>query len=176
MKLWQKNQAPHEKIDHFTVGKDREYDLHLAAYDCQASIAHAQMLGQIGILTNEEVEQLTTVLNGLKDEAEKGEFVIEPEFEDMHSKIEFVLTEKLGDLGKKIHTARSRNDQVLVALHLYLKKEIETLKGLTHNLFKLLMDLAEHHKKHPFAWLYALSSGHAFFFWTLVFCLCRNFG
>ena len=101
MKLWQKNQAPHEKIDHFTVGKDREYDLHLAAYDCQASITHAQMLGQIGILTNEEVEQLTSVLNGLKDEAEKGEFVIEPEFEDMHSKIEFVLTEKLGDLGKK---------------------------------------------------------------------------
>ena len=148
MKLWQKNQAPHEKIDHFTVGKDREYDLHLAAYDCQASIAHAQMLGQIEILTNEEVEQLTTVLNGLKDEAEKGEFVIEPDFEDMHSKIEFVLTEKLGDLGKKIHTARSRNDQVLVALHLYLKKEIETLKGLTHNFFKLLMDLAKQHKKH----------------------------
>lgn len=148
MKLWQKNQAPHEKIDHFTVEKDREYDLHLAAYDCQASIAHAQMLGQIGILTNEEVEQLTTVLNGLKDEAEKGEFIIEPQFEDMHSKIEFVLTEKLGDLGKKIHTARSRNDQVLVALHLYLKKEIETLKGLTYNFFKLLMDLAEQHKKH----------------------------
>jgi len=146
MKLWEKNQAPHEKIDHFTVGKDRIYDLHLAAYDCKASIAHAQMLGQIGVLTLEEVDQLITVLEGLKSDAEKGDFVIEDEFEDMHSKIEYVLTKKLGDLGKKIHTARSRNDQVLAALHLFLKAEIKTLKGLTHDFFKLLMNLAEQHK------------------------------
>jgi argininosuccinate lyase len=148
MKLWQKNQAPNEKIDHFTVGKDRMYDLHLAAYDCQASIAHAQMLGQIGVLATEEADQLVKVLTDLKYDAENGNFIIETEFEDMHSKIEYVLIQKLGDLGKKIHTARSRNDQVLVALHLYLKSEIETIKELTHSFFMLLMDLADQHKDH----------------------------
>ena len=146
MKLWQKNQAPHEKIDHFTTGKDRIYDLYFAAYDCQASIAHAQMLGQIGILTIEEADQLVAVLEVLKSDAEKGDFIIENKFEDVHSKIEYVLTEQLGDLGKKIHTARSRNDQILAALHLYLKAEIKKLKELTHDFFKLLMDLAEQHK------------------------------
>ncbi|NBS20030.1 MAG: argininosuccinate lyase, partial [Flavobacteriia bacterium] len=146
--LWQKNQAPHEKIDQFTVGKDRAYDLYLAAYDCQASIAHAQMLAKIGIITQQEAHLLVSVLDDLKTDAENGNFVIETEFEDMHSKIEYVLTQKLGDLGKKIHTARSRNDQVLVALHLYLKSEIETIKELTLSFFKLLMDLADQHKDH----------------------------
>ncbi len=146
MKLWQKNTPAHEKIDHFTVGKDRAYDLHLAAYDCQASIAHAQMLGQIGILTEQQTKELSGVLKELKTEAENGNFVIEDSFEDMHSKIEFVLTEKLGDLGKKIHTARSRNDQVLVAIHLYLKQEISEIKSMTYDFFKLLMTLAELHK------------------------------
>ena len=148
MKIWQKNQALNRKIDHFTVGKDREYDLYLAAYDCQASIAHAQMLAKTGVLTVEEADQLIVVLNDLKSKAEKGNFVIEAEFEDVHSKIEYVLIQKLGDLGKKIHTARSRNDQVLVALHLYLKEEIKTIKGLTLNFFNLLMDLADQHKNH----------------------------
>ena len=148
MKIWQKNQALDRKIDHFTVGKDREYDLYLAAYDCQASIAHAQMLAKTEVLTVEEADQLIGVLNDLKSEAEKGNFVIEAEFEDIHSKIEYVLIQKLGDLGKKIHTARSRNDQVLVALHLYLKEEIKTIKGLTLNFFNLLMDLADQHKDH----------------------------
>lgn len=146
MKLWQKNQTSNKKIDHFTAGNDRIYDLQLAAYDCEASIAHAQMLSQIGVLTSSEVEQLVKVLMDLKTDAEKGNFTIEDEFEDMHSKIEFVLIEKLGDLGKKIHTSRSRNDQVLVAMHLYLKKEIENIKGLTFDFFKLLMDLAAHYK------------------------------
>ena len=148
MKIWQKNQALNRKIDHFTVGKDREYDLYLAAYDCQASIAHAQMLAKTGVLTVEEADQLIGVLNDLKSKAEKGNFVIEAEFEDVHSKIEYVLIQKLGDLGKKIHTARSRNDQVLVALHLYLKEEIKTIKRLTLNFFNLLMDLADQHKNH----------------------------
>ncbi|MGB0656645.1 MAG: argininosuccinate lyase [Flavobacteriaceae bacterium] len=148
MKIWQKNQALNGKIDHFTVGKDREYDLYLAAYDCQASIAHAQMLAKTGVLTVEEADQLIGVLNDLKSKAEKGNFVIEAEFEDVHSKIEYELIQKLGDLGKKIHTARSRNDQVLVALHLYLKEEIKTIKGLTLNFFNLLMDLADQHKNH----------------------------
>ena len=148
MKIWQKNQALDRKIDHFTVGKDREYDLYLAAYDCQASIAHAQMLAKTGVMKEEEADQLIGVLNDLKNKAEKGNFVIEAEFEDIHSKIEYVLIQKLGDLGKKIHTARSRNDQVLVALHLYLKEEIKTIKGLTLNFFNLLMDLADQHKDH----------------------------
>ena len=148
MKIWQKNQALDRKIDHFTVGKDREYDLYLAAYDCQASIAHAQMLAKTGVMTEKEADQLIGVLNDLKSKAEKGNFVIEAEFEDIHSKIEYVLIQKLGDLGKKIHTARSRNDQVLVALHLYLKEEIKTIKGLTLNFFNLLMDLADQHKNH----------------------------
>ena len=147
MKLWQKNQAPNQKIDHFTVGNDRAYDLHLASYDCLASIAHAQMLAETGVLTQKEAGQLTQVLKELEADAKKGNFSIEDDFEDMHSKIEYVLTEKLGALGKKIHTARSRNDQVLVALHLYLKNEIGLIKGLTHDFFEMLMDLAEHNQQ-----------------------------
>jgi argininosuccinate lyase len=133
MKLWQKGAAAHEKVDSFTVGKDREYDLVLAQYDCEASMAHAKMLGVIGLITTAE-------------DAEKGVFTIENEFEDMHSKIEHVLTEKLGDLGKKIHTARSRNDQVLVAMHLYLKQELTEIKTQVIALFDLLLELAEKHQ------------------------------
>ena len=146
MKLWQKNTPTDEKIVHFTVGKDRIYDLHLAAYDCQASIAHVQMLGQIEILTEKETQALVGVLNEIKTEAENGKFLIEDSFEDMHSKIEFILTQKLGDLGKKVHTARSRNDQVLVSIHLYLKKEISEIKSLINDFFKLLISLAKKNK------------------------------
>ena len=147
MKLWQKGATAHEKVDAFTVGKDREYDLVLAKFDCEASVAHAQMLGSIGLITLNEVEQLCAVLESLRSDAEKGNFTIEDEFEDMHSKIEHVLTEKLGDLGKKIHTARSRNDQVLVAMHLYLKQELTEIKTLTIALFDLLLTLADKHQK-----------------------------
>ena len=146
MKLWQKNTPTDEKIVHFTVGKDRVYDLHLAAYDCQASIAHVQMLGQIEILTEKETQALVGVLNEIKTEAENGKFLIEDSFEDMHSKIEFILTQKLGDLRKKIHTARSRNDQVLVSIHLYLKKVISEIKSLINDFFKLLISLAKKNK------------------------------
>ncbi|MDA9660626.1 argininosuccinate lyase, partial [Flavobacteriaceae bacterium] len=121
-------------------------DLHLAAYDCQASIAHAQMLYQIGILTEYETQATVNVLKELKIQAENSKFVIDDNFEDMHSKIEFVLTEKLGDLGKKIHTARSRNDQVLVAMQLYLKQEISVIKSMTYDFFKLLIKLTKQHK------------------------------
>ena len=147
MKLWQKGKAAHHKVDQFTVGSDREYDLLLAAYDCEASSAHAQMLAKIEILTQEEADLLTLALNQLKEKAQKGSFTIEDEFEDMHSKIEQVLTEQLGDLGKKIHTARSRNDQVLVAMHLYLKDELSQIKKTVFQLFDLLMNLADQHKK-----------------------------
>ncbi|MDA7736466.1 argininosuccinate lyase [Flavobacteriaceae bacterium] len=146
MKLWQKGAAAHEKVDTFTVGEDREYDLVLAQYDCEASKAHAKMLGAIGLITPNEVKQLCNVLEILKTDAKKGSFTIEDEFEDMHSKIEYILTEKLGDLGKKIHTARSRNDQVLVAMHLYLKQELTEIKTLVIALFDLLLELAEKHQ------------------------------
>ena len=121
MKLWDKGFSTDKKIDHFTVGNDRELDLHLAKYDVIASRAHAKMLGKIGLLTQKETDDLIKELNHIEKSIQKGEFVIEDSFEDMHSKIEYILTEKLGDTGKKIHTARSRNDQVLVAMHLYLK-------------------------------------------------------
>ena len=143
MKLWQKGAVAHEKVDEFTVGKDREYDIVLAQYDCQASIAHAKMLAKIGLISIPESEQLCKVLEELKIAAKTGNFTIEDEFEDMHSKIEHVLTKKLGDSGKKIHTARSRNDQVLVAMHLYLKKELGEIKTQVIAMFDLLIELAE---------------------------------
>lgn len=146
MKLWQKGAAAHEKVDHFTVGIDREYDLLLAPYDCEASIAHANMLAQVGLLTTEEATALVEVLNELKQAAQNGSFTIEAEHEDMHSKIEHVLTQRLGDVGKKIHTARSRNDQVLVAMHLYVKHELVAIKAQVAELFDLLLTLAEKHK------------------------------
>ncbi len=147
MKLWDKGFSTDKKIDRFTVGNDRELDLHLAKYDVIASRAHAKMLGEIGLLTVDETEALVDELNAIGKSIEKGEFTIEDSFEDMHSKIEFLLTEKLGDTGKKIHTARSRNDQVLVAMHLYLKEELSEIKALTKSLFDLLLDLAEKHKE-----------------------------
>lgn len=146
MKLWDKGFSTDKKIDHFTVGNDRELDLHLAKYDVIASKAHAKMLGKIGLITQEETDNLVKELNAIAKSIEKGSFIIEDSFEDMHSKIEYILTEKLGDTGKKIHTARSRNDQVLVAMHLYLKNELATIKGDTKILFDLLLNLADKYK------------------------------
>ncbi|MFS4454744.1 argininosuccinate lyase [Maribacter sp. 2304DJ31-5] len=147
MKLWDKGFSTDQKIDHFTVGNDRELDLHLAKYDVIASKAHAKMLGKIGLLTAEETSALINELDAIGTSIERGEFSIEDSFEDMHSKIEFILTEKLGDTGKKIHTARSRNDQVLVAMHLYLKDELARIKSQTNALFDLLISLADTYKQ-----------------------------
>ncbi|PIB26238.1 argininosuccinate lyase [Maribacter sp. 4U21] len=147
MKLWDKGFSTDKKIDHFTVGNDRALDLHLAKYDVIASKAHAKMLGKIGLLSDKETNDLVNELHLIGISIEKNEFVIEDSFEDMHSKIEYLLTEKLGDTGKKIHTARSRNDQVLVAMHLYLKDELSEIKAQTKDLFDVLMLLAERHKK-----------------------------
>ncbi len=147
MKLWDKGFSTDKKIDHFTVGNDRALDLHLAKYDVMASTAHAKMLGKIGLLSDTETNDLVNELHLIGISIEKNEFVIEDSFEDMHSKIEYLLTEKLGDTGKKIHTARSRNDQVLVAMHLYLKDELSEIKAQTKDLFDVLMLLAERHKK-----------------------------
>ena len=146
MKLWQKETPTNQKIDHFTVGKDREYDLVLAPYDCIASKAHARMLGKIGLLNTLETEQLVKELDAIQKTAEEGSFTIEEEFEDMHSKIEFLLTKKLGDTGKKIHTARSRNDQVLVALQLFLKEALSEIKIQALELFDQLLQLSEKHQ------------------------------
>ncbi|WKB82327.1 argininosuccinate lyase [Cellulophaga lytica] len=146
MKLWDKGFSTDKKIDHFTVGNDRELDLLLAKYDVIASKAHAKMLGKIGLITAQEAENLVKELSAIAKTIEEGSFVIEDSFEDMHSKIEFVLTEKLGDTGKKIHTARSRNDQVLVAMHLYLKDELQEIKSEVKVLFNLLLNLANKYK------------------------------
>tara|TARA_Y100000996_G_scaffold81769_1_gene56073 strand:- start:187 stop:1470 length:1284 start_codon:yes stop_codon:yes gene_type:complete len=147
MKLWEeKDKIRNEIIDQFTVGKDRYYDTLLAKYDCKASIAHSKMLAKVNILSKKESDKLNKVLNEIIDEIKKGEFKIEDEFEDMHSKIEFVLIQKLGDLGKKIHTARSRNDQVLVAIQLFVKDELNSIKKEIHSLFNILIKLSEKYK------------------------------
>ena len=124
MKLWDKGINIDKKIEQFTVGNDREIDMFIAKYDVQASVAHAKMLASVNILKNEELEQLLSGLDRLDAQIEDGTFTIEEQFEDVHSKIEFELTEMLGEVGKKIHTARSRNDQVLVALQLFYKEQL----------------------------------------------------
>lgn len=147
MKLWDKGTSIDKKIEQFTVGNDREIDLHIAKYDVQASLAHAKMLKSIGILSEEELQQLEGGLDILAKQIESGIFTIDPQFEDVHSKIEFELTNTLGEVGKKIHTARSRNDQVLVALQLYYKENLGIIFHKTERFFKTLMALAETHKK-----------------------------
>ena len=124
MKLWDKGFSIDKKIEQFTVGNDRKIDLHIAKYDVQASLAHAKMLESINIISSDELQQLEKGLDILNRQIENGTFVIEDQFEDVHSKIEFELTKQLGEVGKKIHTARSRNDQVLVALQLFYKENL----------------------------------------------------
>ncbi|MCY4160374.1 MAG: argininosuccinate lyase [Flavobacteriaceae bacterium] len=147
MKLWNKGESTDKKMDCFTVGNDRQYDLVLAPYDCQASIAHAKMLQSISILDETEVQQVINTLNELQILIKQEKFIIEDTYEDIHSKLEHVLTKKHGTLGKKIHTGRSRNDQVLVAFQLYIKDQIDLQIGLIQKLFELLLDLAERHEK-----------------------------
>ena len=118
MQLWNKGFEPDKMIESFTVGLDRELDLRLARYDVQGSMAHIRMLESIGLLEKSELDQLLPALQEIADSIERGEFVIEDGVEDVHSQVEFLLTAKLGDIGKKIHSGRSRNDQVLVDLKL----------------------------------------------------------
>ena len=148
MKLWNKDDILDKKIEKFTVGKDRINDLYLAKYDVKASIAHAKMLNKVGVLKSNELKLLEYELNQIKQEIMDGKFEIENKFEDVHSKIESILTNKLGEVGKKIHTGRSRNDQVLVATQLYLKDEINEIKSLTKKLFNVLIKLSETNKDH----------------------------
>ena len=148
MKLWNNNDKLDNKIETFTVGDDRIYDMYIAKYDVKASIAHAKMLSKIGVINNEEESLLVKELKTILSLIEKSEFKIEEKFEDIHSKIEFYLTDKLGDLGKKIHTGRSRNDQVLVALQLYFKDEILIIKNKIKELFDTLIILSKKNSKH----------------------------
>lgn len=146
MKLWEKGVAVDDLIHQFTVGNDRAVDLNIAAYDLLASRVHAEMLCKIGILNTTELEAIIEVLLDLQNQVSEGTFSIEAQFEDVHSKIEFELTDRLGEVGKKIHTARSRNDQVLVALHLYYKDQLQKLMLKVKDLFDVLIKLAEEHK------------------------------
>ena len=146
MKLWDKGFSIDKQIENFTVGNDREIDMHIAKYDVQASLAHAIMLESISIISADELKDLKRGLQELANDIENGTFIIEPSFEDVHSKIEWELTNKLGEVGKKIHTARSRNDQVLVALHLYYKENLANINGKVKTLFDTLINLADTHK------------------------------
>ena len=146
MKLWDKGISIDTFIEKFTVGNDREIDLKIATYDIQASLAHAQMLVKIGLLNSEELIAIKVVFDSLQSQISEGTFVIDAQFEDIHSKLEYELTKALGDTGKKIHTARSRNDQVLVALQLYYKASLGSIQHKTKTFFETLIALADTHK------------------------------
>lgn len=139
MKLWEKNYSLNKSVEKFTVGDDYIIDQKLVKYDCLASIAHVKMLNKIGILNSDECDKLIKALDEIIELDSKGAFVINQEDEDCHTAIENYLTKKLGDIGKKIHTARSRNDQVLTALRLYYKDEIKSVVQLVESLVKSLV-------------------------------------
>jgi argininosuccinate lyase len=149
MKLWQKDSTKvSELIESFTVGRDREFDVLLARYDVQGSIAHVTMLGEVGLMTPEEA---ATAISGLKEIAadiEKGSFRIEDGVEDVHSQVEFLLTQKIGEAGKKIHSGRSRNDQVAVDIKLFLRASLLELKEEIVLLFDQLLTLSDRYKDH----------------------------
>lgn len=143
-KLWEKGIKTDEFIERFTVGKDRELDLELAKYDVQGTIAHITMLESVGLLEADELEILIKELNRMLDEViEPGNFEIEEGVEDVHSQIELMLTRKLGDVGKKVHSGRSRNDQVLVDIRLYLRDQIKEIAALSKTLFETLLSQSE---------------------------------
>ena len=147
MKLWQKeNTVTSEKIERFTVGRDRELDIHLAEFDVLGNLAHAIMLESIGLLAQEELHELKTELKAIYQKIQAGEFEIEDGVEDVHSQVELLLTRRLGDTGKKIHSGRSRNDQVLVDLKLYVRDRLRQVVQATEKLFTVLNTRAEQHK------------------------------
>ncbi|QKX07277.1 argininosuccinate lyase [Aquimarina sp. TRL1] len=147
MKLWDKGLPTDQKIDAFTVGNDRVLDLVIAKYDIAATLAHAKMLHRIDLISSEEIKAIEKGLASLQEEVAKGIFSIGEDFEDVHSKIEFELIRRIGEAGKKVHTARSRNDQVLVAMHLYLKDELISIKEQVSGFVKVLLDTADRYKE-----------------------------
>ena len=144
--LWSKGTQATELVDAFTVGNDRVLDLRLAKYDVLGSKAHIRMLESIGLLSTEELETLTEGLDTILEEIEKGDFILEADVEDIHSQVELLLTRRLGDIGKKIHSGRSRNDQVLVDVKLFLKDEVLKLRDEVMTLFDTLQRLSEQYK------------------------------
>ncbi len=146
MKLWQKDTNSQPAVHAFTAGKDRQLDSYLAAHDVIGSLAHIQMLHRIGILTREEWQLLRDALRKIHTDVTAGSFTLSEDVEDIHSQVEWLLTEKLGDMGKKIHAARSRNDQVLLDIRLFLRAELESLVNEIDTLFKLLQEKSEMHK------------------------------
>ena len=145
-KLWEKSVQVNKDIERFTVGRDREMDLYLAKHDVLGSMAHITMLESIGLLTKEELRQLLAELKEIYAMAERGEFVIEEGVEDVHSQVELMLTRNLGDIGKKIHSGRSRNDQVLLDLKLFTRAEIKEVAEAVEQLFHVLVMQSERYK------------------------------
>ena len=145
-KLWEKNVQVDHEVDIFTVGKDREMDLYLAKYDVLGSMAHITMLESIGLLTKEELNVLLAELRNIYAVADRGEFIIEEGIEDVHSQVELMLTRRLGDMGKKIHSGRSRNDQVLLDLKLFTRSQIQELVELVSGLFDVLISQSNRYK------------------------------
>ena len=148
MKLWQKDKASLKEVEKFTVGKDREMDMHLAAVDVLGSLAHIKMLESIKLLDKKELDALSDELKSIYKRVESGDFKVEDGVEDIHSQVEIELTRKLGDMGKKIHSGRSRNDQVLVDIKLFLRFEIEQVVHSTKQFFDLLIAQSEKYKTH----------------------------
>ena len=147
MKLWSKGFEPDKMIEEFTVGNDRELDLRLAKYDVEGSMAHIRMLESIGLLEADELKILLEALEDIKVTAERGEFFIEEGIEDVHSQVELLLTQRLGDVGKKIHSGRSRNDQVLVDLKLFTRHELQEVCTAVKELFDALIGQSKRHKE-----------------------------
>jgi len=146
-KLWEKSVSVNAEIERFTVGKDREMDLYLAKYDVLGSMAHVTMLESVGLLTSEEKETLLKEMRTVYAIAERGDFVIEEGVEDVHSQVELMLTRTLGDIGKKIHSGRSRNDQILVDLKLFTRDKIQELTSHVSEMFDILLSKSEEYKE-----------------------------
>ena len=145
--LWNKGTSATEAVDRFTVGNDRILDLRLARYDVQGSRAHIKMLEKIGLLTADELQALDAALARIAERIEAGDFVLEPDVEDIHSQVELLLTRELGEMGKKIHSGRSRNDQVLVDLKLFLRDELKGVREEVLTVFRTLQGLSEQYKE-----------------------------
>jgi argininosuccinate lyase len=145
-KIWQKSITVNELVENFTVGRDREFDLQMAAFDVLGSLAHTRMLETIGLMSADDLQLVQKELKAIYQDIENGKFVIQPEVEDVHSQVELLLTQRIGDAGKKIHSGRSRNDQVLVDLKLFFRHELQQIVEETEQLFRLLIELSEKHK------------------------------
>lgn len=146
MKLWQKDKETSKSVETFTVGKDRELDAEMAAFDVLGSLAHTRMLESIGLLTQQDLQVIQKELKAIYKEIEQNKFSIDEGVEDVHSQVELLLTQRIGDAGKKIHSGRSRNDQVLVDLKLYFRSQIQRTVQNSETLFKQLISLSEQHK------------------------------